>query len=101
VAPAAGSVGQLWMYKGMRRVGVELVTEIIRFWQKQSLTHSFYGSPPPLTFLDPDRWVQREGYGGPNSDEKSFQLFSILVQQRSQLATKEGVTFRWMLNFFP
>ena len=49
------------------------------FLQKQSLTHSFYGFPPPLTFLDPDRWVQCEGYGGPNLGEKIFQLFSIFT----------------------
>ena len=31
------------------------------------------------TSLNPDRWVQREGYGGPNLDKKSFQLFWIFI----------------------
>ena len=50
------------------------------FWQKRSLTRSFYGSPPPPTSLGSDRWVRREGYGGPNVGEFFlivFDLYSI------------------------
>ena len=31
------------------------------FWAETSPTFNFYGSPPPPTSLDLDRWVQREG----------------------------------------
>ena len=33
----------------------------------------------PSTSLGPDRWIQCEGYGGPNMGEKSFQLFFIFI----------------------
>ena len=57
----------------------ELGEKTITFWQKYLLTYDFYGSPSPPTFHDPDKWVRREGYGGPNVGEKKFQLFSIFI----------------------
>ena len=53
--------------------------KIIIFGQKHFLTRDFYGSPPPPTSLDPDRWIRREGYDGPDLGEKGFQLFSIFI----------------------
>ena len=37
------------------------VRKTIRFWQKRSLTCSFYGSTSISNLFHPDRWVQREG----------------------------------------
>ena len=53
--------------------------KINSFWQKYVPTRGLYGSPPSLTSLDPDMRVRREGYGGPNLDEKNFQLFFIFI----------------------
>jgi len=61
------------------RVGEHRVRKIIDFWQKRSLICDFYGSPPPPTSLGSDIRVRREGYGGPDLGEKSFQLFSIFI----------------------
>jgi len=55
------------------------VKKLIRFWQKHVPTRGFYGSPHPPTSLGPDRWLRREGYGGPSLGEKRFQLFSIFI----------------------
>ena len=49
------------------------------FGQKHCPTSIFYGPPLPPTSLGPDMWIQHEGYGGPESDGKGFQLFSIFI----------------------
>jgi len=57
--------------------------KIIDSGQKHPLTSIFYGSPSFPTSLNPDRWVQREGYSGPNLGEKNsivFDLYSIDVR---------------------
>ncbi|RLM69148.1 zinc finger CCHC domain-containing protein 7-like [Panicum miliaceum] len=46
---------------------------------KYSLTLDFYETTPPPTSLDPDGWLQHKRYGGPDPDEKHFQLFSIFI----------------------
>jgi hypothetical protein len=52
------------------------------FWQKRSPNCVFGTSivlppyPLPKTY---DGWVRREGYGGSNLGEKSFQLSSLLI----------------------
>jgi len=56
-----------------------VVRKEIAFWQKHSRTCDFYESTLPPSPLDPDKRVQREGYGGPNPGEKCFQLFSIFI----------------------
>ena len=55
------------------------VKKVKSFWQKHILTRDFYGSTFSSTSLQPDRWIQREGYGEPNLSEKSFQLFSVFI----------------------
>ena len=47
--------------------------------QKHLPTSNFYGSTLPPTSFNLDMWVQREGYGRPESHEKNFQLFSIFI----------------------
>ena len=59
-----------WVYG---RVWTTMVRKIIDFGQKHLLTLNFYGSTLSPTSPNPDRWVQREVYGGPNLDEKKFQ----------------------------
>jgi len=79
-ATADGVSQPLFMWWGMRgRVKKHAVRKEITFWQKRSRTCDFHRSAPPPTSLDPDRWVQREGYGKPNMGEKRFQLFSIFI----------------------
>ena len=63
---------------GKRWVG-ELVRKTLDFWQNNFLTHGFYGTTVSPTSLGPDRWAQREGYGGSNPSEKHFQLFSLFI----------------------
>jgi hypothetical protein len=54
-----------------------------RFWQKRSLNCDFLVLHSPSTLYPLlktyDVWVRREGYGGPDLGEKSFQLFSLLI----------------------
>ena len=71
---------------GMNRVGYGIRERWVRhagrqrcavrknmsFGQKHLPTRDFYMSISSSYPLDPDRWVQREGYGGPNLDEKGF-----------------------------
>ena len=53
----------------------------VRKIRKHLLTLNFYGSAVPPTLLRSDMRVQRDGYGGPNLDEKCFliilDLYSI------------------------
>ena len=56
-----------------RRVGGCRVRKKLSFFlQKHAPARSFYGSSLPPTPLDPDTWVQRDGYGGSNVSENFF-----------------------------
>ena len=57
-----------------RWISEGLVRKIIYYWQKHLLTHDLHGSTLLPTFLDTDRWIQRERYGGSNMDEKMFSI---------------------------
>jgi hypothetical protein len=39
----------------------------------------FYGRSTFLVIMQLDEWVRREGQGGPELGEKSFQLSSLLI----------------------
>ena len=64
------------MVAGTQQVGVKKVKS---FWQKHLITRDFYRSTLSSTLLQPNRWIQREGYGEPNLSEKKIQLFSVFI----------------------
>jgi len=72
--PAGGGVVAAW--RAGRIVAGE---KTISLGQKHPPTCDFYVSAPPPTSLNPDRWAQREGYGGPDLSNKCLQLFSIFI----------------------
>jgi hypothetical protein len=73
-------IGGDWWASRYARVGMVGVSEKnITTLFKLRFFDPFIVLPPyplPKTY---DGWVRREGYGGPNLGEKSFQLFSLFI----------------------
>jgi hypothetical protein len=60
-------------------LGSGRVRKTLHFCQKRSANCNFYGRSTLWVQQLDDGWVPREGYGGPDFGEKSFQLSSLLI----------------------
>jgi hypothetical protein len=60
-------------------LGSGRVRKTLHFYQKRSANCNFYGRSTLWVQQLDDGWVPREGYGGPDFGEKSFQLSSLLI----------------------